>query len=79
MPTAADSNFKPLPTPSPTTTPMLVEGIDYTIEAGRWVFTAAFHLKRGHCCGSGCRHCPFRDQRCEKKDSGRRDSNPHEG
>ncbi|HVG26608.1 MAG TPA: DUF5522 domain-containing protein [Acidobacteriaceae bacterium] len=24
------------------------------------VFTAAFHLKRGYCCNSGCRHCPFR-------------------
>ncbi|MGD0902046.1 MAG: DUF5522 domain-containing protein [Terracidiphilus sp.] len=23
------------------------------------VFTAAFHLKRGSCCGSGCRHCPY--------------------
>lgn len=23
------------------------------------VFTAAYHLKRGACCGSGCRHCPF--------------------
>lgn len=24
-----------------------------------YVFTAAFHLRRGECCGSGCRHCPF--------------------
>ena len=23
------------------------------------VFTAAYHLKRGYCCGSGCRHCPY--------------------
>jgi hypothetical protein len=23
------------------------------------VFTAAFHLKRGFCCGSKCRHCPY--------------------
>lgn len=23
------------------------------------VFTAAYHLKRGFCCGSGCRHCPY--------------------
>ena len=23
------------------------------------VFTAAYHLRRGTCCGSGCRHCPF--------------------
>jgi len=23
------------------------------------VFTAAYHLKRGYCCGNGCRHCPY--------------------
>lgn len=28
-------------------------------EAGLLVSTAAYHLKRGHCCGSGCRHCPY--------------------
>ena len=37
----------------------LVEGRDYYLEAGRWVFTAAYHLARGHCCKSGCRHCPW--------------------
>ncbi|MDY3563834.1 DUF5522 domain-containing protein [Gemmata sp. JC673] len=35
------------------------EGVDYYVENGRWVFTAAYHQKRGHCCQSGCRHCPF--------------------
>ena len=39
----------------------LVEGVDYYIEAGRWVFTAAFLRDRGYCCDSGCRHCPYRD------------------
>lgn len=29
------------------------------MEEGLLVFTAAYHLKRGYCCGSGCRHCPF--------------------
>jgi len=24
------------------------------------VFTAAYHLKRGYCCNSDCRHCPYR-------------------
>jgi hypothetical protein len=42
----------------PTTAP-LVENVDYYIEAGRWVFTATYHLKRGECCKSGCRHCPY--------------------
>src|ERR1700729_2485499 len=23
------------------------------------VFTAAYHLRRGWCCQSGCRHCPY--------------------
>jgi hypothetical protein len=26
---------------------------------GYFVFTAAEHWKRGTCCASGCRHCPF--------------------
>jgi hypothetical protein len=33
---------------------------DFYYENGLLVFTAAFHLKRGTCCNSGCRHCPFR-------------------
>lgn len=36
-----------------------VEGIDFYIESGRYVFTKLYHLKRGYCCGSGCRHCPY--------------------
>jgi len=32
---------------------------DFYIENGLMVFTAAYHLKRGTCCGSGCRHCPY--------------------
>jgi len=39
--------------------PELIEGIDYYLEAGRCVFTAAYLLGRGSCCGSGCRHCPY--------------------
>jgi hypothetical protein len=46
---------------------ILVEGVDYYIENGRWVFTAAFHLKRGFCCGSGCRHCPYGEKRTIKE------------
>ena len=23
------------------------------------VFTEAYHLRRGYCCQSGCRHCPY--------------------
>jgi hypothetical protein len=38
----------------------LIEGVDYYLDAGRFVFTSAYHLKRGHCCNSKCRHCPYR-------------------
>lgn len=37
----------------------LLEELDYYIEDGRWVYTAWHHLKRGHCCENGCRHCPY--------------------
>ncbi|MDG2113205.1 MAG: DUF5522 domain-containing protein [Actinomycetota bacterium] len=29
--------------------------------SGLYVFTAGHHLRRGTCCGSGCRHCPYPD------------------
>lgn len=38
---------------------VLVEGYDYTIEAGLFVFTAGYLKRRGYCCGSGCRNCPY--------------------
>jgi hypothetical protein len=31
----------------------------YYIENGLIVFTEAYHLRRGYCCKSRCRHCPF--------------------
>jgi hypothetical protein len=37
----------------------LSEGEDFYLEGGLMVFTRSYHLKRGHCCGSGCRHCPY--------------------
>ncbi len=30
---------------------------------GLFVFTAAFLLRRGNCCDSGCRHCPYEARR----------------
>jgi hypothetical protein len=42
------------PNPAP-----LVEGVDYYMEAGKLVFTSAYHRKRGFCCNSRCRHCPY--------------------
>ena len=40
---------------------VLLEGEDYYLERGLLVFTARYHLRRGYCCGSGCRHCPYDD------------------
>jgi hypothetical protein len=31
----------------------------YYLENGKVVFTPEYHLQRGDCCGSGCRHCPY--------------------
>jgi len=28
---------------------------------GFWVWTEIAHRKRGECCHSGCRHCPWRE------------------
>ena len=38
----------------------LQEGEDfYYNEDGFLVFTEAYHIKKGFCCGNGCRHCPY--------------------
>jgi hypothetical protein len=36
-----------------------IDGLDYTVENGLLVFSRWAHLKRGTCCGNGCRHCPY--------------------
>lgn len=38
----------------------LIEGEDfYYTPEGYKCFTEKYHLKRGYCCKSGCRHCPY--------------------
>lgn len=38
----------------------LIEGEDYYLTPeGYRCFTEKYHLKRGYCCRSGCRHCPY--------------------
>lgn len=37
----------------------LEEGDFYLSPEGYKVFTEKYHLKRGYCCESGCRHCPY--------------------
>ncbi len=31
----------------------------YINEQGYRVFKEAYHLRRGYCCKSGCKHCPY--------------------
>ena len=38
--------------------PLLPGDVYYTPE-GYMVFTEQYHRRRGYCCQSGCRHCPF--------------------
>jgi 2-iminoacetate synthase ThiH len=35
------------------------ENVDYYKQGDKIVFTAQYHIKRGSCCGSGCKNCPF--------------------
>jgi len=37
----------------------LQQDIDFYMEGERVIFSALFHIKRGSCCGNGCRHCPY--------------------
>lgn len=37
----------------------MMEEEDFYIENGYYVFTEKYHLKRGYCCKSACRHCPW--------------------
>ena len=31
----------------------------YYLENDKIVFTSEYHIERGYCCGSKCRHCPY--------------------
>jgi hypothetical protein len=45
----------------------LKEGEDYYLENGLMVLTEEFHRKRGYCCGSACRHCPYGNAPADRK------------
>ena len=47
-----DPDLKPGPAPIP-------EPGEFYYEGPYLVFTEAYHLRRGYCCQSGCRHCPY--------------------
>ena len=62
------SNAKPEQSPSLSSEPTLhIEPEPQTAEPGEFyyegsfmVFTEAYHQRRGYCCNSDCRHCPYR-------------------
>ena len=33
---------------------------EFYFEGPYMVFTEAYHLRRGYCCNSDCRHCPYK-------------------
>lgn len=49
--------------------PQPLEPEDYYLEGPNMVFTAAYHLKRGYCCESRCRHCPYKAAQSEPEQS----------
>jgi len=59
----------------------LVPGVDYYVEGGNWVFTAHYLRRRGYCCRSGCRHCPYGFREGGAKGTGDRagEESPREG
>jgi Family of unknown function (DUF5522) len=53
-----DENRTPAPGEAPLTRDLPPE--DFYMEGPYLVFTAAYHLRRGYCCNSNCRHCPYK-------------------
>ncbi len=43
----------------------IAEGKDYYMDNGLVVYTEMYHIKRGYCCNSGCRHCAYGFKRIE--------------
>lgn len=41
----------------------------YFNEQGLMVFTESYHLKRGYCCKSGCKHCPWKYRKKTSRDN----------
>jgi|GEM_PF-5471919 len=46
----------------------LKEGVDYYWQGEYIVFTAHYLLKRGRCCDTGCRHCPYKPEASKQND-----------
>ncbi|MGB9179294.1 MAG: DUF5522 domain-containing protein [Pyrinomonadaceae bacterium] len=60
--TAHEASSRSLAKIDETSQASLIEGVDYYCEGEILVFTDRYHLRRGYCCQSGCRHCPYQDR-----------------
>ncbi len=45
------------------------EDRDFYFENGLMVFTAEYLKRRGFCCRSGCRHCPYEFKKDDEEES----------
>jgi hypothetical protein len=45
----------------------VLEDDEFYMENGKFVLTERYHLRRGHCCGNGCRHCPYEHEAVPSK------------
>ncbi|MEZ4222145.1 MAG: DUF5522 domain-containing protein [Polyangiaceae bacterium] len=47
----------------------LADGAEHYVDplSGLLVFTEHYHRRRGKCCGSACRHCPFDHENVPKR------------
>lgn len=51
----------------------LTENVDFYFDkSGLMVFTKEYHLKKGYCCGNGCRHCPYHFENVSDKEERKR-------
>jgi len=54
----------------------LEEGDYYLTPEGYKCFTKQYHLKRGYCCESNCKHCPYGfDEKTNKQNVIQKESN----
>jgi len=53
---------RPVPSPTPDSEDRIAptpEPDEFYYDGPYIVFSEAYHLRRGWCCQSGCRHCPY--------------------
>jgi len=49
----------------------------YLSPEGYIIFTESYHLKRGYCCQSGCKHCPWHFNKPKKQKNKANETDPN--